>query len=132
MSREVRRVPPDWQHPAYGRVVARPEGHGVWNPVWHRLTDSEMDSLIGGRPRTHYQLYETVSEGTPLSPVMDTPEHLARWLVDNRITASGWETGTYAQWLAMIRGSGMIVGAVLTQRGWEPGWLDKPSEEPQR
>lgn len=30
--------------------------------------------------RTHYQAYEITSEGTPISPVMETPEELARWL----------------------------------------------------
>lgn len=30
---------------------------------------------------THYQMYETVSEGTPVSPVFATLEELADWLV---------------------------------------------------
>lgn len=29
---------------------------------------------------THYQMYETVSEGTPLSPVFPTKEALGEWL----------------------------------------------------
>jgi hypothetical protein len=29
---------------------------------------------------TSYQVYENVSEGSPLSPVFDTPEDLTRWL----------------------------------------------------
>jgi hypothetical protein len=33
--------------------------------------------------RTHYQYYETVSEGTPLSPPLPTLEALADWLVAN-------------------------------------------------
>lgn len=31
-----------------------------------------------------YQLWETVSEGSPISPVFATPEELARWVSDNR------------------------------------------------
>ena len=30
---------------------------------------------------THYQIYETVSEGTPVSPVFETLEELKVWLV---------------------------------------------------
>ena len=33
-----------------------------------------------GEP-THYQIYETVSEGTPVSPVFETKDELAAWLV---------------------------------------------------
>lgn len=33
---------------------------------------------------THYQMYETVSEGTPLSPHFATKEELARWLATNK------------------------------------------------
>jgi hypothetical protein len=32
---------------------------------------------------THYQLYENVSEGTPISPAFGTIEELARWYADN-------------------------------------------------
>lgn len=32
---------------------------------------------------THYQYYENVSEGTPLSPAFRTPEELAKWLTEN-------------------------------------------------
>lgn len=53
--------------------------------------------------RTHLQMYENVSEGTPISPVMETPEELARWLAENRASACGNMTATYEQWLATIR-----------------------------
>ena len=33
---------------------------------------------------THFQMYETVSEGTPLSPPMPSLEALADWLVENK------------------------------------------------
>jgi len=56
--------------------------------------------------KTHYQMYETTSEGSPLSPPMESPEALARWLVDNRASAFGNETATYEDWLDMIRGPG--------------------------
>ena len=30
--------------------------------------------------RTHLMMYEDTSEGTPISPALETPEELARWL----------------------------------------------------
>lgn len=65
--------------------------------------------------RTHLQMYETCSEGTPISPVMETPEELARWLADNGASAFGASTATYEEWLTTIR-RGWSTGAVL-----EPG-----------
>lgn len=68
--------------------------------------------------RTHYQMYETCSEGTPISPVLETPEALARWLADTWASAFGSMTATYEEWLAMIQGPGSsasagIIGGVL-------------------
>lgn len=47
-----------------------------------------------------WQMWETVSEGSPVSPVFATPEELARWLTENPrgVTADA----TYEQWLGMI------------------------------
>lgn len=42
-----------------------------------------------------YQMWETVSEGSPISPVFDSPEGLANWLAQH-------EGGTYEQWMATI------------------------------
>lgn len=36
-----------------------------------------------------WQLWETVSEGSPISPVFETDEALARWMTENRCTVSG-------------------------------------------
>jgi hypothetical protein len=58
-----------------------------------------------------WQMWETTSEGSPISPVFKTPERLARWLADNRASACGAETATYEQWLGMVRG------------GWAPSMV---------
>lgn len=63
--------------------------------------------------RTHWQMYEDTTEGTPISPVMESPEALARWLADNGASAFGSMTATYEQWLATIR-RGSSMGAVFT------------------
>ena len=53
---------------------------------------------------THLVMYETCSEGTPISPAFETPEELARWLADTGASAMGSMTATYEQWLAVCRG----------------------------
>lgn len=60
-----------------------------------------------------WQMWETTSEGSPMSPVFETPEKLARWLSDTRASSFGAMGGTYDQWLAMIN-QGSSIGAVIT------------------
>ncbi len=101
---------------------------GTWEPKEDRTCTFEQWN--GRRPvasdympdwpaseRTHYQMYETCSEGTPISPVMETPEELARWLADNDASAFGNMTATYEQWLATcLRGSApsaMVTGTAM-------------------
>jgi len=90
------------------------------NDVW--IPKDEEDAFMsyphseGERPRpedympewspeecTHLQMYETCSEGTPISPVLSSPEILAHWLADNRASAFGDMTATYEQWLHTIK-----------------------------
>ncbi len=53
--------------------------------------------------RTHIQMYEDTTEGTPISPAMKTPEELERWLADNNASSFGAMGETYEQWLATIK-----------------------------
>lgn len=53
--------------------------------------------------RTHFQMYENTTEGTPISPVMASAEELAQWLADNKASAFGDTTAPYESWLAVIR-----------------------------
>lgn len=54
--------------------------------------------------RTHFMMYEDVSEGTPISPAFATPEELARWLADTGASAMGSETASYEGWLRIAKG----------------------------
>lgn len=63
--------------------------------------------------RTHWQMYENVSEGTPISPVMESPEALARWLADNNASASGSMAANYDAWLRVCHG-GYAPSMVIT------------------
>lgn len=65
--------------------------------------------------RTHLMMYETTSEGTPISPAFQTPEELARWLADNEASAFGSQTASYESWLRVAKG------------GWAPSAIGTPS-----
>lgn len=73
--------------------------------------------------KTHYQMYETTSEGTPISPVMESPEALAKWLFEHKASAFGSSTASYEGWLRVCKGgyacSGVIVPGVGVFSGVE-------------
>jgi hypothetical protein len=119
MGREIRRVPPDWQHPKSERYPDRyeplydkdfPTAARKWMDdalAWENGTHEDLvrDPTMKERfpffwqwegdppgetsyrpawpsgSQTHYQVYETVSEGTPVSPVFATEDEVVRWLV---------------------------------------------------
>ncbi len=139
MSREVRRVPPNWVHPKdpiTGRFIPLFDGCDFkprvaewevecakWNrgefPSYVNEDDKKLsyEEWAGPRPNrdrympvwspevaTHYMMYQTTSEGTPISPAFATPEELARWLADNNVSSFGPMTATYDQWLRIAQG----------------------------
>lgn len=68
-----------------------------------------------------WQMWETVSEGSPISPVFETPERLAAWLAETQASACGHETATYEQWLKMIVGPGWAWSMVHDGKGLRSG-----------
>ena len=52
---------------------------------------------------TCFQLYETVTEGTPTSPVFETVEGLAQWCEDSRLPYTGDDPAYRTVWLAEFR-----------------------------
>lgn len=66
-----------------------------------------------------YQIWETVSEGSPISPVFSQPEHLADWMATH---SRGVDSGTtYAAWLAFIQGPGWAPSFVHDATGLHSG-----------
>lgn len=137
MGRTVRMVPADWEHPKYSEyeVLERPYCAGRYKPLLEGYSKDAADFLakasreglqeaidyFGRAPdkgdympewtdaeRTHFMMYETTSEGTPMSPAFPTPEALATWLADTGASSFASYTATYDQWLQTIR------------RGWAP------------
>ncbi|MGY4224366.1 hypothetical protein ACVMIH_001727 [Bradyrhizobium sp. USDA 4503] len=99
--RQVRRVPANWQHP-------RNSG-GRYVPLLEPAPDAPAPDPARYMPawpaaeRTHWQLYETTSAGTPVSPPCPSPEALAKWLANHDVEAAPGFTGTEAQWLGAIK-----------------------------
>lgn len=70
---------------------------------------------------THWQMYETCTEGAPISPVFATPEELARWLANNGASAFADQTSSYEQWLKTILRGGSIGSFMITGDGFISG-----------
>jgi hypothetical protein len=68
-----------------------------------------------------YQLWETTSEGSPVSPVFETPEELARWLADNNASSFGSQTESYETWLKFIKGPAWAPSMVRDSEGLRSG-----------
>ncbi len=128
MGREIRRVPPNWEHPRYteddpptGNRISKDwmghykplfdecfeEASHTWKENFRQWETGDHPDLSdetrhmeyweydGGPPMkedyrppfaeapTWYQVYETISEGTPVSPPFPTLEELGDYLVAN-------------------------------------------------
>lgn len=80
------------EHPFFWEWDGGPPKKETYMPDW---PDAE---------RTHYQMYENVTEGTPISPPMASPEELAQWLADNHANAGAGATASYDAWLRVCKG----------------------------
>lgn len=145
MSREVRRVPADWVHPKeYGRFkplldhyqtahddfMGTLRSEGLQAAIDYYGVAPDINDYMPDWPdeeRTHLMMYESTSEGTPLSPAFATPEELARWLADNNASAFGSMTASYEQWLATCR-QGWAISAVMVDGVMTSGVVDNGRE----
>lgn len=103
------------EFPSYACEESRKLSYEEWNG-----SRPNPDDYMPNWPeseRTHYMMYETTSEGSPISPAFDTPEKLARWLADNGASAFGSSTASYESWLRVCNGgfapSAVVVGGVM-------------------
>lgn len=64
-----------------------------------------------------YQIWETVSDGSPISPIFKTPEELAAWAVEahkNREPYKGWSfAGSFEKWVSAARTSAYMPSMVI-------------------
>jgi hypothetical protein len=63
-----------------------------------------------------YQLWETTSEGSPVSPVFKTAEELAEWCEDNASVFGGMKT-TKEKWLKMFLTDSVDSGSLMIKSG---------------
>jgi hypothetical protein len=117
MGREIRRVPKDWEHPKRDGKYVPMVAHFPYNE--EEVREGLKDGWLKGDPphygvdimpdwpeeeRTHYQMYESCTEGTPISPVLESPEAVARWLVDNKASWFAGDEASYDAWLRCAKG----------------------------
>lgn len=105
MGREIRRVPKGWEHPRdekgnyipmfdqswtdaidewianYEKWKVEPERDCTFLEWYGDAPNSEAYRPDYDSEPTCYQVYETVSEGTPTSPVFETEDDMFDWLV---------------------------------------------------
>ena len=114
---------------AYEKIVA---AAGLDPKVWGHCTNcageggieaypgqrAEADAWTPTEPPSGvgWQMWETVSEGSPISPVFATAEQLASWLAETGANAGAGRTATAEQWLAMIE-AGSSLGSFASLNG---------------
>lgn len=143
MSRELRRVHPTWEHPkdTQGNYIPLSDGFDWdkdltrWLEVAEEFESEELAEAVGYykpnskeyMPRwtedeaTHYQWYETVSEGTPVSPPMASKEALAAWLSGNHLDRLSGKKFTKEQWLKVVNQEWVISGVLTPEKGFQSG-----------
>ena len=139
MGREVRRVTATWEHPKDENGNYKPLlGYSFSKQLKDWKEEKEKDELemtfeewSGSviedympdwkeEEKTHIQMYEDTTEGTPISPVFDNAEDLARWLADNNASSFGSSTATYEQWLHTIN-LGFAPSMIMDNNGLRSG-----------
>ncbi len=109
MGRDIREVPEGWEHPLKDGFDYIPmhdqtlkEAQAEWDQSklsfkpdedyesfedyeGERPTDSDDQYRPEyDKPADHIQMYENVSEGTPVSPIFKTRQELSEWLVKEK------------------------------------------------
>jgi hypothetical protein len=77
---------------------------------WDGNPPSEEDYMLVGVPDaqcTHYMLYESTSEGTPVSPAFATLEALCVYAADHCSTFADFKA-TKEEWLRMLSPGGLV------------------------
>ena len=102
MGRELVRVPPGFNHPT------DQNGHPI--PGAHHAVLYEIDM----RHRTAYQIYENVSEGSPVSPVFSSVDDLVSWLAGQGVAREAAEAFLKQGFVPsfVIRASGDVVSGI--------------------
>ena len=103
---------------------------GAYEPIDLKYAGETYEEYAGPRPdparympnwpeaeRTHWQMYENVTEGTPISEAHETPEALARELARTGV----WGGYSYKTWLSMIHAGYAPSMTIIPGHGVEDG-----------
>ena len=118
MGRELKRVSVDFDWPLHQRwpgycfsicTILDDDCDGLCKK-FAEYTKTQLS--VGGCPLLDidppqgdgYQIWETVSEGSPVSPVFENPEDLATWMVNNDKSIT--QGTTFDGWMKFITGPG--------------------------
>lgn len=123
MGREVRRVPAAWQHPKDGRRYIPLYRDNEGRP---QLRADQCMPTWPEAERTHLQMYETTTAGTPISPPCTSAKELAHWLAETHADAGAGMTATEADWLAMIVGGKPAAPFAIEGGQARPAFAKKP------
>lgn len=122
MSREIRKVPKGWLHPKgqlpYGFKyipLLDPDYRDPKDGLYMDTPEDRFMNFDGYGPRDHYQIYETVSEGTPVSPVFESYEEMRRWLInegysEEAAAAFASEDGGWVPTGSYVPNKGLVMG----------------------
>ena len=101
------------------------DGEGV---IWDSPEDQQLaEAWTATQPPTGegYQIWETVSEGSPISPVFSTPEQLAAYMAGTKWGAD--KGSTYEQWMHFIKGPGWSASMLVDAHGVHTGPRASPA-----
>jgi len=138
MGREVKRVALDFDWPMEkvwtGYMISTCPGDencedckafarikGCEFESWGCPIFADLEKFRNPPSGTGWQLWETTTEGSPMSPVFETPEELAHWLADTGASSFGPATESYETWLSFIAGPGWAPSAVACGGVMESG-----------
>jgi hypothetical protein len=102
------------EFPDYAHEDNKKMSYSEWNGDQPKACDYMPD--WPDSERTHLMMYETTTEGTPISPAFETPEELAKWLYENEASAFGDSTASYEGWLR-VANDGYAPSCVITSNG---------------
>lgn len=106
----------------YGEIEweARRDSGTTFEEWYGDATDDERMPDFPDGAELGYCMYETCTEGTPISPVFETPEQLARWLADTKASAFAGQPASYKGWLRVARSGfapSMVMSGGVTRSG---------------
>lgn len=110
----------EWQDGTHKHFCKYPESKTLYYWEWcGSPPDEEYHRPSFSAEATHYQVYETVTEGTPDSPVFETKDELTDWLVSeghSRAAAEGFAKAEWAPSMTFSSATGVVMGIDSMER----------------